>query len=545
MFKTQINYIKLILLSLILFPIIIANSQTIYKYRVDLTDKNNSPYNIYNPSEFLSPKAIERRLNQGIEITEQDIPVNKNYLLQLISKGVNIQNYSRWFNSVVVFTQDSSLKDTLLKLPFVENISLIAKTEKIKSSINIKINIDTASMGKSYNQLNIIELDELHKKGFMGENIDIAIIDAGFLNVNETLSLKHLFDNNKILGTKDFVDLNNDIYKESVHGLAVFTVLGSYMPNKIIGSAPNANYWLLRSENEFYEQIEEEENWIAAVEFADSVGADIISSSLGYTTFDIASQNHTYQDLDGKTTRISISADIAFEKGMIVVNSVGNSGNKDWKYLGAPADAKNIIAVGSVNSDREISDFSSFGPTSDNRIKPDVLAMGDNTAYYNYNDEIKFTGGTSMSAPLISGAIACLWQALPLMSNKEIIDLTKQSTHLFNNPNNHEGYGIPNFYKAYLTQLNYTFNNLESNDFEIYPNPFFEKIEIYYKADEYKNIEICIFDVYGKYILSENIVLSNSTLSKFSINTSSLNNGVYILRIFDGENYYKKKIIKI
>ena len=256
--------------------------------------------------------------------------------------------------------------------------------------------------------------DILHNRDLKGKGKLIAILDAGFSRVDEMIAFEELFAENRILGTKDFVQRNNNVFDEHTHGMMVLSTMGAENKGQIIGTSPEASFWLLRTEDVDSENLIEEYNWLCAAEFADSVGADIINSSLGYTTFDDAGQNHTYTDMDGRTAPVSIAATIAAQKGMIVVNSAGNSGSGSWHFIGAPADADSILSVGAVDENADFAWFSSYGPSFDGRVKPTVVAQGRNTIVATSNNGTLTGNGTSFSSPIVAGLSACLWEAHPL-----------------------------------------------------------------------------------------------------------------------------------
>ena len=400
-----------------------ATSAQKYKYRVSFTDKSNSVYSTINPSAFLSQKAITRRINQGINITQEDLPVNKSYLDSLITKGVLVYNSSKWFNSCVIGVNDTNLMPAITALPFVSSVvkvvafnnkkkkntkpsdASVVKSSKVFFNPDITPNFilgnkqqykydKTKQSGRNINygvsltQIDMMNGTFLHNQGYMGNGMTVAILDGGFWGVNLLNAFDSLWANGQILGTRDFVEPGGNVFDQATHGMMVLSEMGAYLPGELVGTAPKANFWLIRTEDVNSENLIEEDNWAAGAEFADSLGADIISSSLGYTTFDDTLMNHKYQDLDGKTARVSIAATTAARKGILVVNSAGNSGSSPWRYVGTPGDADSIITVGAVDAQGAYALFSSQGPTSDGRIKPTVSAMGQGAI-------VAINGGTS------------------------------------------------------------------------------------------------------------------------------------------------------
>ena len=440
------------------------------KYWVKFTDKNNSPYSVNNPEAFLSQQAIDRRTAHEIPVVENDLPVISAYIDSVANTGATLLNVSKWFNSVTIYTEDPSVIVAIDALPFVKVVDKISSNQIIPGDQKEKpffkneseneipdkeiLRGNTSGQGYDYgqawNQINMLNGIPLHDLGFDGKDMTIAILDAGFLNADDLSAFDSLWINNQILGYKDFADpINPDIFDSHTHGTKVLSTMGANLPGEMVGTAPKANYWLLRSEYGPTEYLIEELNWASAAEFADSVGADVINSSLGYTTFDDPSHDHTYQDMDGNTTPITIAADLAASKGMIVVNSAGNSGNSAWLYIGAPADGDSVFSIGAVNSEGNYASFSSIGPTADGRVKPDVVAQGSGSAIVSaYSGNVVSGSGTSFSSPITAGMVACLWQANPTKRNTEIMDAIRQSASLANTPNMLLGYGIPDYYKA-------------------------------------------------------------------------------------------------
>ena len=517
------------------------------KYRIFLTDKNNNSYSISNPEQFLSEKAINRRINQDIEITENDLPVSDFYIDSLKSFGLIILNKSKWMNSVVVFSTDQELIDTLDNIGFIKSVHKIDLMPTIDFSLVNKIKSpdseNVLNYGESGVQISMLSGQVLHQHNFQGQGITIAVIDAGFYNVDILPAFDSLFYNNQIVGTFDFVNRNTEIYSDHSHGMKVLSIIGGNLPGKLIGTAPKANFLLLRSEDADSEYTIEEDNWASAAEFADSAGADIINTSLGYTEFDDPSQNYTYSNMDGNTAFISRAADIAASKGILVVVSAGNSGDDDWKYISAPADADSVLTVGAVDAYAGYASFSSQGPTSDGRIKPNIAAMGYQTIFQDITGDIARGNGTSFSAPIISGLAACLWQALPNLTNMEIIDLIEQSAHQYSTPDNQLGYGIPDFAKA----ANITSVPLLDEpilNVNIYPNPFNSELNIFI-PNKIEKITIKIYNVLQQlvYVKEINDITETGLIRIYSIN--NLPYGIYIVSISNGVTSIQKRVSKI
>ena len=430
------------------------NSPIAKKYLIEFTDKINSPYSIDNPSEFLSERAIERRKRHNIPINSLDFPVNPDYIQALNSFTLDIIHTSKWLNVALVLA-DETIMERIERLRFVKSVTYVGKNSGARLILRRSGKARDESpagektedeYGFSDFQNTSINVTSLHDQTYRGKGILIAVLDGGFSNADIMPFFDKVRSEKRFHEHKDFVEGDDYVYETSSHGSQVLSVMAADIPNVLVGSAPDASYLCLKTEDNSGEYRAEECNWVAALEYADSLGADIINSSLGYTTFSDPSMNYSYENLDGKTSIATQAAEIAFSKGMIVVNSVGNEGNTPWKYLDIPADGKSVLAVGATDEAGYKTKFSSYGPTPDGRIKPDVSALGKNIAVASiYGTKVKTTKGTSFSSPLVAGAIACLWQAVPNRTNAEIIEAIKLSADRAARPNNELGYGIPDF----------------------------------------------------------------------------------------------------
>lgn len=462
------------IISLICFfaPLLtLANEVDTLRFWVEFTDKNNSPYTIGNPRAYLSQKAIDRRQKFNIKITEEDFPVNPMYLQQIAVLGVKILNTSRWLNGVSVETADTEKVFKIRSLPFVKSIektgirldvdnskmdfrmeylmSFTGEEEDTTQTLNGVLTPYTKEYyGNAWNQTKMLDGQDLHNLGLTGKGITIAILDGGFMNVHKLTTFEHLFQNKQLLGTWDFVELDSNVYDDNNHGMNVLSCMAAKTPGKMLGTAPDANYWLLRTEDANSEYPIEETNWAAGAEFADSAGVDIINSSLGYTLYDDKLMSYEYAQLNGKTSRASRAATIAAKKGILVCNAAGNEGNDDWQYIGAPADAEGIITVGGVTADSLRSDFSSYGPTADGRLAPMLVAQGTGTMVASVANTFYRANGTSFATPVFAGMVACLVQAHPDKTVEEIIEALQLSGTQYFAPDTAIGYGIPNFKRA-------------------------------------------------------------------------------------------------
>ncbi|MBE0642292.1 MAG: S8 family serine peptidase, partial [Bacteroidales bacterium] len=375
-------------LSLLMLLTATGYSQTTGKYRVSFTDKNSSPYSLASPLAFLSQRSLDRRVAQGISLDMRDLPVNPAYVQGVAGTGAVVINRSKWFNSVVADIQTTAQYNAIQALSYVDTLVFLAPAGTKSQGVD-KFEMEmmpvmttpgprqkaagVINYGMAENQALMIGVDQLHDLGFTGAGMIIAVIDAGFTGVNSASVFDSLWTHGRILGTRDFAEPNGNIFSAHSHGTMVLSIIGGNLPGMMVGTAPHASYYLLRSEIGATEYLVEEDNWVAAAEFADSAGADIINSSLGYTEFYDLTQNHTYEDMDGNTTRVTQGADMAASRGILVVNSAGNSGASTWKYIGAPADGDSVFSIGAVDAWGAYAGFSSQGPSYDGRVKPDIV----------------------------------------------------------------------------------------------------------------------------------------------------------------------------
>lgn len=421
------------------------------KYRISLKDKAATEYSLQKPEKYLSEKSIERRKRQGLAIDSTDLPVCKKYVDAIRKKGVHVLVTGKWDNFVTVSCKDSTLINEIANLPFVRSTErvwkgVVKKALKRDSLINAPLRSDSL-YGPAITQIEMSRANLLHNAGFKGQGMTIAVIDAGFHNVDKIEAMKNI----NILGVRDFVNPEADIYAESSHGMCVLSCMAMNQPNVMIGTAPEASYWLLRSEDEYSEHLVEQDYWAAAIEFADSVGVDVVNTSLGYYSFDDPTKDYRYRDLNGHYALMSREASKAADKGMVLVCSAGNSGAGSWKKITPPGDAENVITVGAISKEGVLAPFSSVGNTADGRVKPDVVAVGLGADVMGTDGNLRRANGTSFSSPIMCGMVACLWQSCPQLTAKQIIELVRKSGDRADFPNNIYGYGIPDLWKAYST----------------------------------------------------------------------------------------------
>ena len=431
--------------------------QDTLKYRICLKDKAATEYRIDKPEAYLSPKAIARRVRQGLPIDSTDLPVCAKYVDEIRQAGVRVLLTGKWENFVTVSCNDTTVLERIASLPFVRSVEKVwtrpAEGKRGDGQRDTLINrldsLPNRYYGAGEAQIQLSQGDKLHEAGFRGKGMTIAVIDAGYHNADRITALA----NAKVLGTKDFVNSTEDIYAEQKHGLSVWSCMAMNRPEVMVGTAPEASYWLLRSEDDYSEHLVEQDQWAAAVEFADSVGVDVINTSLGYYTFDDTSKNYTYRQLDGHYALMSRQASRIADKGMVLVCSAGNSGDDSWKKITPPADAENVLTVGAVNKEGVLATFSSVGNTADNRIKPDVVTVGYKADVIGTDGNLTTANGTSFASPILCGMVACLWQACPTLTAKQVIELVRHSGDRADWPDNIYGYGVPDMWKAYQMYL--------------------------------------------------------------------------------------------
>ena len=416
------------------------SAQTTYYFYVQLKNKNNSPFSLSNPSVYLSQRAIARRITFRIPTDSVDFPVNPAYVQQIENLGIHVHCASKWMNGVTLKMTDSTKMSQVRALPFVKFTqytgmlvgSALAPVQKA-SEKDLALNYGIAA-----GQINQLNGAYLHNEGFKGKGIHIAVIDAGFTNVNINPCFDSLRLQGRLLGTKDVINSASNIYAEDSHGAMVLSTMTGNMPGQYLGTAPEASYWLIRTEYSPTEYKVETDFWCSGIEFADSVGADIATSSLGYSTFDDSKMDFSYADMNGKVSRASRAATIAGKKGMLVLVAAGNEGNATWHYISSPSDADGIITVGAVTSTGLPSSFSSFGPSSDNRVKPEICATGTASALVSTGGTTTYGNGTSFATPIMAGMMACLLQRYKAFDPNPVIQVLLNSVFasgsLYNNP---------------------------------------------------------------------------------------------------------------
>jgi len=538
---------KLSLLLIMLVSAMIMQAQIATNiYWVKFTDKANSPYSIDNPSEFLSQRALDRRARLGIEIDEYDIPVNPQYLQAVADCGAQLLNTSKWLNGVSVYTTSQSVVDAINALEFVEvvrscpNYSEAQRDKEIWLANEMRKSgnpvVSRGYYGGAQTQVYQLNVNQLHDMGYDGTGVVIAVLDGGFVGTEEHSTFDNMRAEGRLLGVKDFVFGSTSVYSQSTHGTSCLSTMAAYEPNDMVGTAPKASYYLFHTEDGDGENIVEEYNWVSGAELADSLGVDVCSTSLGYIDFDMPQWDHYFPDYDGHTAPMSIGAEIAASRGIICMNSAGNEGEGTCT-LGIPADAEHIITVGAVDGDGYRAYFSSCGPTYDGRIKPDVMAMGQDTyvasgwgGYYNGS-------GTSFSCPVLAGAVACLRQAFPETSVQQICDVLRAVGNNANTPNNYNGYGIPDFKAAYDMLVSGVGEVMAENEIiSVFPNPSNGNVKVTIK-EGYDKTNMTVYDNIGR------VVANTSNINELETVLNNLDSGVYSVNVISENGSQTIKVV--
>lgn len=517
---------------------------------VFFSDKENVQVSIDNPISILTQEAIDRKAMHNIPIDARDVPVTPSYIAEVKNAtGITVLAKSKWMNCIYVQGTQSNI-EALLDLSFVNEVEWLDKDlntfpvpdsngtapDKFElENLNTRI---VYNYGDAANQIEMIRGDFLHEQDFTGEGMIIAVLDSGFPNVEGNPAFAHIIDENRLLGTFDFFSRTTDVTGTGSHGARTFSDIGGLMDGDFVGTAPDASFYLFRTEYGPDENPREEAWWVAGLERADSLGVDVINTSLGYQDYDNAKYDHSYEDLDGQTTFAARGANIAFAKGMLLITSGGNDGN-GFGTVGTPADAPGLLAIGAVNSEGAYVSFSSRGPTVDGRVKPDVMVQGQDAAVVDQNGNVTFNNGTSFSSPILAGSITCLWQSRPEVRNGRIMQVVRESAHLYDNPTNQMGYGIPNFEDAYnaLQLLGVEDQFLEEN-FAVYPNPVTNLLTVSFPVTS-EVAKLRLYNVLGNLVKEFTLSSTENTMDM-----STLTAGMYILTVTSSEKINSFKIIK-
>ena len=535
---------KKIALFVFLFSNFIAFSQE--DAWVYFNSKPDSQAYFENPLTMLTQRALDRRKLQNIPIDFIDIPIYQPFINQVAAtQGIKVMAKSKWFNAIHVQGLQSDIQ-ALKTLNFVERIDFANRslnvTEKVTAPKRIKKiskTYETESFfnyASSANQIQMLNGHLLHQQNYTGSGKIIAVMDAGFPGVNSAETFKRLRNNNQLLGGYDYVNRNIDFYSGDSHGTLVLSTMGGFLDNQLIGTAPDASYYLFITEDDKNESPLELSLWVEAAEEADRLGVDIITTSLGYTQFDNPNYDFTYNDMNGSSTFISKGVEFAFSRGIVCVVSAGNQGSKAWRYISAPADAVHALAIGAIDATGNYALFSSQGPSYDGRVKPDVVAQGQQSVLSNTDGAITTANGTSFSGPIIAGMVASLWQALPDKTNTEIVELIKQSSSIFTTPNEKLGYGIPDFNLALNNALGK--QQFSKKEFVFYPNPTQDKVLISF-PNGFENANVTFYNNLGQKVFEKEISKENK-----SIFLDDLNSGIYFYNLTSNTYSQTGKIVK-
>lgn len=554
---------KQILCTAIFFVVISGFSQQIpQKYFVAFTDKNGTPYSINNPQAFLTQRAIDRRTAQGIPVIEEDLPVNPSYVTAVAALGVQVFTRCKWFNGITILVNDTAVLPSIRALSFVQSVTRVTsynskKSEGVpgkfhleeelrKSGDNYQTSfpgsIQSYNYGPSHGQIHLLHGDSLHNLGYRGQGKVIAVLDAGFQNADVTPVFDSLRANNQILGTRDFVNPGGNVYQEYWHGGAVLSTMGGNIPGQLIGTAPKASYWLIRTEDAATENIVEEYNWVVGAEMADSVGADVINSSLGYTTFDNDWMDHTCADMNGSTNPSTRGANTAANKGIALSISAGNEGGSSWTCVSSPSDALYALSIAATDSLGNRAYFSSIGIDTGNFVKPNIASDGWNTWIAYPDGTLGYGSGTSFASPVNAGMMACLWQADPGLTQSQLQWAIEKSASQYTHPDSLLGYGIPDYSKALvLAQV-----DIKSKvSFRVYPNPFKDAFTISFDSNLSGNLEISLITATGDLILKTDRTIFAGAGNTVNINgLYRLASGMYILKITSGNSAEYMPLIK-
>ena len=546
---------RFVLLIFISFITLVANAQQNF-YVVTFKDKNNSTFTISHPEQFLSQRSIDRRQRQKIKINSVDLPITYAYIKNIEDLGIKIRLEVKWFNAVVIQTTPDML-NSIQTLPCVASVESLGPLPTYKSgntksffrnetltNLFTRKSSQAVNYGNAQSQVEQINGNLLHNQGYLGQGMSIAVLDAGFKSFYDLSVFDNLRKSGHLKGAIDFTKTSNFLTAlDDSHGTEVLSLLTGNLNSTQIGTAPEADYWLIRTEDAKAEYPLEEYNWAAGAIFADSVGVDIISSSLGYFEFDspYTSSNYTIDQLNGKTTFVSRTAEKAAERGILVVNAAGNEGATKWKKIIAPADVDSVLTIGAVDPAGNAASFSSYGPSADGRIKPDVSAMGYQTVLANPSTNTLTTGnGTSFATPLIAGLCACLWQGNPLVSNYDLLKALRITASKSSAPTDQMGFGIANFYKAYLFLKKKEKASAAKPAFIVTPNPTKDKFDLIIINNSIIDWTIEIYSISGRLVERQTHLTPEKTISI----GYSLKSGIYILRVLGGREMAIEKIIK-
>ena len=503
-----------------------------------------------NPLTMLTQRALDRRISQNISLDATDVPVEQSYITQIAAaNGITVMAKSRWMNALHIRGTQTNIQ-ALTNLSFVNHVTFanhslnpvgrVSKNNKI-SAVNKQFETQVIyNYGGAQNQIEMLNGHLLHQQNYTGQGKVIAVLDSGFLGVNTALPFQNLITNNQILGGYNFPDQNTNYFFRHNHGSNVLSTMGAFSEGQLVGTAPNAKYYLFITEDINSENPVEESYWVEAAELADYYGADVINSSLGYFGYDNPNYSHQYNDMTGNKTFSSRGANMAFNKGIVVVISAGNSGATSEPHIGTPADAIGALTIGAVNSVEQYATFSSIGPSYDGRVKPDVCAKGLGTTVCSPSGTIYNSSGTSFSSPVIAGMVATFWSAVPSLTAQQVVQFIKQSSDNYNNPTIQKGYGIPDFQSALTSALNMEIIAPEDPKyFTVYPNPTQDLMFLHLENASEKGI-IEIINNLGQKVAQKEFEGSYNAF----IDLEDLPKGIYYYRYLSAKEHVGKIIKK-
>lgn len=542
----RLRYILLVLL-VVACDMSRAQDAALNYYWVAFTNKSGTPHSVSAPETYLSQRAIARRQRQQIRIDETDLPVSPVYLTGLKNLGAEIIHSSKWLNGATIRTT-AALAGEISRLEFIRELQLTKPAVATKSAkdkfsreqiSDLNVGIDTSYYGPSVYQIGQLNGQFLHNQHLTGQGMHVAVLDAGFFKADELPAFETLWDEGRVLGFRDFVSPGSNIFAEHQHGMNVLSIMAGTLPGTLIGSAPGASYYLFRTEDSASEYLIEEDNWVVAAEYADSLGVDVINSSLGYTEFDDTGMNHSYTDMNGETTRVTRAANLAVQKGMLVFSSAGNDADGPWRYLSAPSDGDLVIGVGAVGRNGTWAPFSSLGPAANGSVKPNVAALGWGTVLQRNDGTVGLGSGTSFSSPVMAGMVTCLWQSNPLATAQEIKQALEESASQFTRPDSLLGYGIPNLELA--DRLLKRKHGLVQLSWVAVPNPVQTSVYLY-KLDGPPEADVLvrIYRINGS-LVYEKVFPAASPV--FIPNLSNLPGGLYVASLRYGSHFAHVKLM--
>ena len=514
-------------------------------YWIYFTNKEGTPYSIAQPGDFLSDRSVNRRALQGLAVDHHDRPVRQDYVQEIKDMDIEVRHISRWLNGIAMTNLDAGTFQEVLDLSYTDTVPWFPETDDLffpQPSVTPRFDPPLSNppgfdYGMASNQIRMLETDLLHELGYTGKGVWIAVLDGGFRNVDSLSSFELLLDEGRILGTRNYVN-ELPVYRlSSSHGMYVLSTMGGEWNGHLVGTAPHASYLLCSTENSQQETRLEEIAWIEAAEYADSLGVDVINTSLGYSDFDGTSFDYTYRDLDGKTAFISRAASLTASRGMVACNSAGNEGDDPWYYITPPGDAFDILTVGAVDLSNQIANFSSRGPTYDSRIKPDVTALGVASAIQSTQGGVTQGNGTSFASPILAGSVASLWQAYPDLSARELIHWIRQSGDRHRNPDSTYGFGLPNFSQTYhaITHVPVRF---PAGELELWPNPARDILMIRIPEELPEEQEIRFYDIQGRI----QATFWSGLPAEVAL-PPSLSPGMYVVTIRTSSTIYRSRLI--